>query len=287
MAPRAMMEARPAPTDPMVPRPYVVKRVRRETADTLTMELAPQDGAAPPAFLPGQFNMLYAPGVGESAISISGDPADTGRLVHTVRVVGVVTRALERIGRGGVVGVRGPFGTPWPLEEAKGRDVMILAGGIGLAPLRPAIYHLLAQRERYGRIVLLYGARRPAELLYGRELGQWRQRFDVQVEVTVDRGEGDWLGHVGVVTGLVRRAVLDPADTVALICGPEIMIRFGVIELERHGLQEENLYVSLERNMKCGVGSCGHCQLGPVFICRDGPVFPYEQVSRLLQVREV
>jgi NAD(P)H-flavin reductase len=287
MAPQATMEATPAPVDPMVPRPYVVKRVRRETADTLTMEMAPQDGGAPPSFLPGQFNMLYAPGVGESAISISGNPADTGRLVHTVRVVGVVTRALERIGKGGVVGVRGPFGTPWPLAEAMGRDVIVVAGGIGLAPLRPAVFHLLARREEYGRIVLLYGARRPAELLYERDLQHWRQRFDVQVEVTVDRAEGDWRGHVGVVTGLVRRAVLDAADAVALICGPEIMMRFAVIELERYGLLEENLYISLERNMKCGIGSCGHCQFGPVFVCRDGPVFPYEQVSHLLPVREV
>ena len=164
---------------------------------------------------------------------------------------------------------------------------IVVADGIGLAPLRPAIYQLLRHRRHYGRLVILYGARTPGDLLYAREIEQWRGRFDAQVLVTVDRAQRDWYGQVGVVTALIPRADLDPASCIAMICGPEVMMRFTVRELEKRGVSEEQVFVSMERNMKCGVGSCGHCQFGPYFVCKDGPVFRLDRVARLLGIREI
>ena len=271
----------------MLPAPYRVRRVRRETEDTWTLDLEPEAGGEPPVFAPGQFNMLYVFGVGEVPISISGDPTDSAPLVHTVRAVGAVTRALCALRSGDAVGVRGPFGTAWPVSEASGRDVLLVAGGVGLAPLRPAWYELLAQRSRFGRVALLYGARSPDTLLYAEELSHWRSRFDVEVRVTVDHATGEWGGHVGVVTGLLDSAPLDADDCVAMLCGPEIMMRLVGAELRRRGIPAERIYVSLERNMQCAVGWCGHCQLGPELTCRDGPVYPLARVERLLHVREL
>ncbi len=268
----------------MVPRPTRIRRTTRESAETFTLELA-ADGAF--SFAPGQFNMLYVFGVGEVAISISGDPARGDRLVHTTRAVGTVTRAMQRLTRGGSLGVRGPFGTAWPLTEARGRDVVVIAGGIGLAPLRPVLYAIAADRRAFGRVVLLYGARGPADVLYGRELERWRHRHDITIEVTLDHAARGWTGDVGVVTTLVPRAPFDPANAVAMICGPEIMMRFAAAALAARGVPEARIWVSLERNMKCAVGWCGHCQLGPEFVCKDGPVFPYPRVQRLLTVREL
>jgi len=274
-------------TDPMLPRACRVERVRQETSDTFTLELAPENGAPGLVFAPGQFNMLYAFGVGEVPISISGDPAKPEVLVHTTREVGMVTRAMRKLKAGDALGVRGPFGVGWPVTEARGADVVIVAGGIGLAPLRPALYQVLAARNYYGRVVLLYGTRTPADILYRRELEHWRSRFDLYVHVTVDRAIGDWRGNVGVVTSLIPRAPFDPGSTVALVCGPEVMMRFTVQELERRGVSTENIYISMERNMKCAVGFCGHCQYGPTFICKDGPVFRYDRIRPLLAIREI
>lgn len=266
------------------PCPFVVQRVRRETADTVTIELAPLAPDGGFAFQAGQFTMLYRFGIGEVPISISGDPARPLPLIHTVRAVGAVTRAICQAKRGDILGVRGPYGQAWPVEEAAGHDVVIVAGGLGLAPLRPALYHLLAQRTRYHRLRLFYGARSPRDLLYRRELERWRGRLDLNV--TVDHGGDGWTGHVGVVTALLARERLDPEQTVALICGPEVMMRFTVRELERQGIPHERIYVSLERNLKCGVRLCGRCQLGPAFICRDGPVFRYDRIHPFLTIRE-
>ncbi len=273
--------------DPMLPRVYRIQRVRRELADTVTMELVPADGAELPAFAPGQFNMLSVFGVGEIPISISGDLARRDVLIHTTRAVGTVSRALCALKAGATLGVRGPFGTPWPVEAAHSKDLVIVAGGIGLPPLRPALYVALANRGHYGRVVLLYGARSPREILFHRELERWRSRLDLEVVVTVDRGTADWGGAVGVVTRLIPRAPFDPAHAVALVCGPEVMMRFTAAELEKRGMAPERIYVSLERNMKCAVGFCGHCQFGPVFVCRDGPVFSYDRVRALLVTREL
>lgn len=273
--------------DPMMPRPYSVRRVRRETADTFTMELVAASEGIDRPFVAGQFNMLYVFGAGEVPISISGDPLRPGSIVHTTRAVGTVTGAMRRLRPGGMVGVRGPFGTHWPVAEAAGSDVVLVAGGIGLAPLRPALYSLLAQREKYGKIVLLYGTRSPADILFRRELEQWRARFDLDVYVSVDRGQGGWRGNIGVVTTLIHRAPFDALNAVAMVCGPEVMMRFTAMELEKRGIGANDIYVSMERNMKCAIGLCGHCQFGPAFICKDGPVFSYIRIRDLLCQREV
>jgi len=272
--------------DPMAPRPYRVQHVRRETGDVSTLWLEPMEDAGK-RFAPGQFNMLYTFGVGEVPISISGGFSPPGGLMHTVRGVGPVSSALCRSKRGDVIGVRGPFGRGWPIDEASGRDVVIVTGGIGLAPLRPAVERLLAGRKRYGRIVLLYGGRTPHDLLYRRELGRWRSRFDLEVEITVDAASVGWRGYVGLVTTLIPRALFDPIEAIAFVCGPEVMMRFTVAELQDRGVSPESIYISMERNMKCAVGFCGHCQFGPTFICKDGPVFQYDQVAPLLRIREV
>jgi NAD(P)H-flavin reductase len=273
--------------DPMLPQPYRVQRVRREIPDTFTLELEPANGSGIPPFATGQFNMLYVFGVGEVPISISGNPAQPTPLVHTTRAVGTVTRAMRKLKPDEVIGVRGPFGSHWPIEHAQGKDVVIVAGGIGLAPLRSALYQIIAQREQYGKVALLYGARTPADILYRRDLERWRGRFDLEVSVTVDQATGTWHGSVGVVTKLVPRASFDPGNTMALVCGPEVMMRFTVAELEKRGVASEHIYLSMERNMKCAVGFCGHCQYGPHFVCKDGPVFQYSRVHSLFTKREI
>jgi NAD(P)H-flavin reductase len=282
------MLAKPDPFEnPMLPVLYRVRRLQQDTYDTFTLALQSANGANGFAFDAGQFNMLYVFGVGEVPISISGDPASPHTLVHTTRAVGTVTKAMRRLKGGDVLGIRGPFGTHWPVEAAVGNDVIIVAGGIGLAPLRPALYKLLAQREKFGKVVLLYGTRTPADILYRRELEKWRARLDLEVYVTVDRATGSWRGNVGVVTTLIPKAPFDPRNAVAMICGPEIMMRFTVLELQKRGVAAENIFLSLERNMKCGIGLCGHCQYGPHFICKDGPVFRYDRIKELFAKREI
>jgi len=229
--------------------------------------------------------MVYAFGIGEVPISISGD-AD-GPLTHTVRAVGAVTDAICAARPGTVFGVRGPFGNAWPVASAAGSDVVIVAGGIGLAPLRPALYHVLGRRGEFGEVALLYGSRTPDDLLYQRELARWRGRFDLQVDATVDNAGPDWRGKVGVVPKLVGEARFEPGSTLALVCGPELMIRFSADALLARGVPAERIYVSMERNMRCGVGHCGHCQLGPTLICRDGPVYRYDEIAPLMEVREL
>ena len=276
-----------AETDPMQPAPWRVVRTQPETHDAFTLTLAPVEPGAPFTFEAGQFNMLFAPGVGEAAISMSGCSDTVDEVAHTIRAAGRVTKTLRSLKRGEVIGLRGPFGKPWPASQAEGHDVLLVAGGIGLAPLRPALCHMLQHRERFGRVNLLFGARSPQDILFAKEIETWRGRFDVNVEVTVDRAGADWHGRVGVVTTLVPRAQFDPANTVAFVCGPEIMMHFTQRELDRHGVSDEHIWVSMERNMKCGVGFCGHCQFGPLFVCKDGPVFRYDRVASLLGVREV
>jgi NAD(P)H-flavin reductase len=273
-----------AQADPMIPLPCRVRRAVAESHDTFTLDL---DAPPGPAFRPGQFNMLYVFGVGEVPISVSGDPAHTGVVTHTTREVGSVTRAMRRLRRGATLGVRGPYGTPWPLDRAVGRDLVLVAGGIGLAPLRPVLYAAAARRAEFGNVVLLYGTRSPEDVLYRRELERWRAAHGVIVSVTVDHATRAWPGDVGVVTRLVARAPFDAASAVAFVCGPEIMMRFAADALRRRGLAEDRVFLSLERNMKCAVGFCGHCQLGPTFVCKDGPVFPYPRVKRLLELREI
>jgi NAD(P)H-flavin reductase len=271
----------------MVPRAYRIERVHQETSDTFTIEILPVNNSERICFVAGQFNMIYVFGIGEVPISISGDPADCRTLVHTTRAVGSVTKAMRKLKRGDIVGVRGPYGSHWPIRDLTGNDVVFVAGGIGLAPLRPALYEILSHRQKFGKVVLLYGTRSPSDILFRRELEDWRSRFDLEVYITVDRAIGGWKGNVGVITTLIPRAPFDPHGAAALICGPEVMMRYSVIELQKRGLTRDRMYVSMERNMKCAIGFCGHCQYGPVFICKDGPVFRYDAIHDLFAKWEI
>jgi NAD(P)H-flavin reductase len=274
--------------DPMQPRRYRVMRAWRELDGVASVELAPLDGPPVP-FQPGQFNMIYAFGVGEIPISISGDAAQTQVTVHTTRDVGAVSAAIVALQAGDVVGLRGPFGSIWPVAGETGRHAVFVAGGLGLAPLRPAIYHVLNSRADYTGMTLVYGARSPDDLLYEAELRTWKSRLDVQVLVTVDRAAPGWLGRVGVVTTALDHALAAvPPDSIsAFVCGPEIMMRFAVQGLMAAGVAQDRIWISMERNMKCAIGFCGHCQFGPDFVCKDGPVFRHDTVAARIALKEV
>ncbi len=262
--------------------PARIAGVAAETPGVVTYELTLADTDADYRCAPGQFNLLYLPGVGEAAISVSGAP-----LRHTVRLAGAVTSALARLGRGGSLGLRGPFGTPWPLDACRGRHVVVAAGGIGLAPLRPVIETVLADPDGYGELSVLCGARSPEHLLYAAEYPQWRAR-GATVEVTVDRAPQGWRGHVGVLPLLVDRMPMpDPENTVLLICGPQVMMSYAVQSALRRGVPAQRLWLNLERHMNCGVGLCGHCQLGPLFLCKDGPVARYDAIAPFLEVHDL
>jgi anaerobic sulfite reductase subunit B len=271
------------PLDAPPPRPFRVRGRTQETHDTWTLELEPAASGERLEPGPGQFTMLYAFGVGEVPISFSGTPG--GPLVHTVRLVGAVTEAICTADSGVQLGVRGPLGNRWPIAEAAGGDVVVVAGGIGLAPLRPVIYQALERREDYGEVALLYGSRTPADLLYVDELERWKG--ELAVDVTVDSAESGWAGKVGVVPKLIAGARFDAAATHAFVCGPEVMMRFAAEALLERGVAATRIHVSMERNMQCGVGHCGHCQLGPTMICRDGPVYTWAELEPLLAVRQL
>jgi NAD(P)H-flavin reductase len=269
----------------MVPIPYRVTARIRETADSVTLMLQPVSEAVP-AFRPGQFTMLYAHGVGEIAVSISGDPRDPGCLSQTIRDVGAVSQALNESAPGDVIGVRGPFGTSWDPASAADRDVVIVAGGVGLAPLRPLILDVLHHRQSFRRVVLVAGARTPGDLLFRAELDVWAAQSS-EAHVTIDQPARSWAGAVGFVTEPLARLRLDPGRTTAFLCGPEAMMRFCGDLLVGAGMSAHDIRLSLERNMKCGIGWCGHCQLGPLLVCRDGPVVDYALARPLLTVREL
>lgn len=261
-----------------------ITEIVTETDDVATYRLVPADPASTTHFTPGQFNMLYLPGVGESAISMSGDPTQHEAWTHTVRAVGNVTRTLARMTVGETLGLRGPFGTGWPLNDLQGNDLVIVAGGLGLAPLRPLIYHVLHHRADFGRVCVIIGARTPEGLLYPVEYDNWRSH-GLDVNLTVDRPTADWTGQVGVVTLLVDRLRLQrPEQTHLVMCGPEVMMKYAAISGRRLGITNDRTWVSLERNMQCAVGFCGHCQLGPAFLCKDGPVLRYDRIRPYLSV---
>jgi NAD(P)H-flavin reductase len=272
--------------DPLRPRPFRVIDVQRETHDTVTMDLRSGDGDDL-AFAPGQFTMLQAFGVGEVPISVSGDPARPDVLTHTVRDVGGVTRALCATAAGDVLGVRGAFGRGWDVSDGVGGDVLVVAGGIGLAPLRPAVLALLADRGSYDRVTVLYGARSPEEMVFGPDLQAWAADARVDVRVTVDHAAPTWTERVGMVTELLPGAEFDPSRTLALVCGPEVMMRYVADALTTSGVPSHRVRLSIERNMQCGVGLCGHCQLREHLVCVDGPVFELDRVRRPLRVREL
>lgn len=269
--------------NPWIPHPLRIVEQTRETADTFTLRIETEAHGF--AFAPGQFNMVYAFGVGEVAISISGDPTKPETLLHTIRAVGNVTRAITRLEVGDSVGIRGPYGSAWPMDQAAGGDVLVIAGGLGLAPLRPVVYQVLARRQQFGRVALLYGARSPSDRLFARELEEWSELLDLTV--IVDHAGVEWTGRVGVVPALISETALDPANTTALLCGPEVMMRFCARALAERGLGPERIFVSLERNMKCAVGMCGHCQYRETFVCKDGPIVPLERIAPIFDLREI
>ena len=254
-----------------------VRGVRRETPDTFTLLFDLGDGRTPADFMPGQFNMLYVFGVGEVPISVASFRKEK-QLMHTVRSVGRVTSLMAALAPGTSVGIRGPFGKGWPLVEAEGKQLLVIAGGLGLPPLRSVIEEAIAEPGRFGGMKVMYGARTPADLIYTHEYQRWQEGDGCDLLLTVDKGAPDWKGNVGVVTTLFPKAGVDPGRAVAFICGPELMLKFSILELAKMGVPQERIFVSLERNMSCATGTCGHCQLGPLFVCRDGPVFSYPTV---------
>ena len=278
-----VLTATPEIRGPMTPVMYQVEARVVDLDDTATLSLAPVDTpiSRPVA---GQFNMLWAFGIGEAPISLAG--ADGDVLHHTIRRAGKVSTALWAAREGDLIGMRGPFGTGWGLGSAKGRDILIVAGGIGMAPVRPVVEELMANRQDYGRAALLVGARGPDSLLYRDLLESWRSRLDIEVEITVDTAPSSWRGNVGVVTKLIDPAPVEPENTTAYVCGPEVMMRFTAQAAAARGVPLDQIFVSLERNMHCAVGHCGHCQLGPAFVCKDGPVLPWPTVEPLMRVRQ-
>jgi NAD(P)H-flavin reductase len=271
----------------MIPVPYRVHRLVKENRDSSTLSLEPvQNALSTPQ--PGEFMMMYAFGIGEIAISVSGIPTDSDHTIaHTVRSVGAVSRALRDSGPGTVIGMRGPFGTNWGLTEAVGRDLVIVAGGVGLAPLRPVVLGVLADRGAYGRVTVIAGARSRDDFLFDAELRQWARDETLDVHLTVDVPVQGWPGEVGVVTEPLQRLRLRPESTIAFLCGPEPMMRSAADQLIRKGMVASDIRLSLERNMQCGIGWCGHCQLGPLLLCRDGPVVGYDVAGPLLSVKEL
>lgn len=280
----AMTETTPSA---MTPVPYRVQRCIGETRDSSTLHLQPVREAltTPQA---GEFMMMYAFGIGEIAISVSGIPTASDHTIsHTVRSVGAVSRALCNTQVGRMIGMRGPFGTGWHLTEAAGRDLVIVGGGVGLAPLRPVVHGVLADRDAYGTVTLIVGARARDEFLFDAELRQWARSENIDVHLTVDVPVQGWPGEVGFVTEPLRRLPVRPENTTAYLCGPEPMMRNSAQALLQKGLAAKDIRVSLERNMQCGIGWCGHCQLGPLLLCRDGPVVGYDIAQPLLAVEEL
>jgi NAD(P)H-flavin reductase/Pyruvate/2-oxoacid:ferredoxin oxidoreductase delta subunit len=261
-----------------------VMSVRRETVDTYTLHL----GDLPDAIReggPGQFLMVDLPGFSSAPISISRYRADGIEL--TIRAAGASTRAITSLAPGSQVGLRGPLGRGWPLEVAIGRDILVVGGGIGLAPLRPLIDAVLRERDHFGQVRLCYGARTPGDLLFTDELETWGRRGDIEVAVSVDRADSGWDGAVGVVTMLFDRTPIDPNRTTAYICGPEKMMSASSLALAGRGLLPDRVFLSMERNMQCGIGLCGHCQLGRHFVCKDGPVFSRAELGEVLAVEGI
>ncbi|HUH62202.1 MAG TPA: FAD/NAD(P)-binding protein [Terracidiphilus sp.] len=265
-------------TDPMLPRQAVVRAIKPEAYGITTFSLEYSEPDAPVGFSPGQFNMIHLPGIGEVAISIASDPVVPHVMEHTIRYAGSVTRAFSRVKVGDTVGMRGPYGNPWPMELAKGKDLMIVSGGIGLAPLRPVILDVLHRRGEFGRVILLYGGRTPQDLLYTDEFERW-QEGGMELFVSVDRADETWKGQVGVIPMAFYRIRLDYRNTIVFSCGPEIMMRFVIYEAMARRVPKDSIYVSMERNMKCAIGFCGHCQVGPSFICKQGPIFRFSAIE--------
>jgi NAD(P)H-flavin reductase len=269
----------------LIPTPATVTGIRFETSNVATYYIRLPTGFDLPK--PGQFDMLYIHGVGEVPISVSDIDYKERVVAHTVRFVGSVTYAFTKLREGDVIGFRGPYGIGWPMELAVGRDIVIVAGGIGLPPLRPVIREVARNRGMYGRLIILYGARTPQDLIYSYEYKDYESIPNTELYLTVDTPTSEWKGNVGVVTNLIRVISVDPEKSIAFICGPEIMMKYAIKELLKRGFKMNKIFLSLERRMKCGVGLCGHCQMGPYFVCKHGPVFPLWFISKYFWVDQI
>jgi sulfhydrogenase subunit gamma (sulfur reductase) len=267
-----------------VPAQIVAKRSYGPTIHAYELMLRDPDARPLFDFVPGQFNMVYAPGVGEVAISISSDPDDE-TLEHTIRIVGRTTRVIDGLGVGDVLGLRGPFGRGWPLHEARWKDVFVATGGLGCAPVTGAIEYIMRRRPSYGHVSIVHGVKKPSDLIYRDRFEHWRRQSDTEVHLTSDEPDRRWRDRTGVVTELFEEVDFDPSRTVVFMCGPQVMMRLGAHILHRRGIPHERIFVSIERNMRCAVGLCGHCQLGPEFVCKDGPILPFSRVARSFEVR--
>ena len=273
--------------DPMLPRPFRVVRVRHEASDVSTLTFEPADGLATIAFRPAQMGMVGLPGLGEVPISFSSDPAKPSQLAMTIRRAGAITSALVDLSAGDLVGMRGPYGTEWPMEAAEEDHLLVVAGGLGLAPLRSAIVTALRRADRYQSISLVYGRREVAEVIFADDLAAWEANPTMSMHLTLDRADPDWAGPVGLVTSRLDAALHDPANTTAMVCGPDVMMRAVGADLTQRGVDRGKIWLTMERNMKCGVGLCGHCQFGPLFICKDGPVLDWDTAGPLYLIAEV
>ncbi|MDZ4184203.1 MAG: FAD/NAD(P)-binding protein [Desulfuromonadales bacterium] len=261
-----------------LPQPAEIIRTERLTAMEKLFEIKLKNGRDL-GHVPGQFVEVSLFGIGEAPISISSSPTQKGSFELAVRAAGNVTKALHALDQGASIGIRGPFGQGFPLEDLKGKDILFVAGGIGLVPLRSLINYVLDNRKDFNRVIVLFGARSPSEQLFLPELARWRTSKDLEYLETVDRANGDWKGNVGVITTLFPKVSVDPARTVAVIVGPPVMYRFAILEAQVKGIPYEQIIVSLERRMKCGVGKCGHCQLDDLYVCQDGPVFTFARIK--------
>jgi sulfhydrogenase subunit gamma (sulfur reductase) len=264
----------------------VVERIQESpTIFTVRLRFSDPEQHAAYRFAPGQFNMLYLYGVGEVPISIVSDPADVHLFDHTIRSVGRVTHGLARLEAGDRLGIRGPYGRGWPLDQAEGRDVMIVTGGLGCAPVVSVINYIMRRRDRFRRLVIMQGVKHSDDLIWRNQYAHWSEQPETQVLVAADEGSALWPWHVGHVTELFDRVQMDFGQAVVMMCGPEGMMKVAVKELLARGIGEDRLFLSMERSMKCAMGLCGHCQYGGAFVCKDGPVFSYEQVKPLLGIR--
>jgi len=269
----------------LIPIKTAIVDIKNETQNVRTYYIKLPNSVEIPK--PGQFNMIYIHGVGEVPISVSDIDYEARVVAHTVRFVGSVTKAFSILEKDSLIGFRGPYGIGWPMDLAIGRNLILIAGGIGLPPLRPVIREVAKNRAMYRKLFILYGARTPDDLIYRHEYRDYESIPDTEFYITVDKSNNDWKGRVGVVTDLISLINIDPSETLVFVCGPEIMMKFAVKELLKKGFKGNKIFLSLERRMKCGVGLCGHCQMGPYFVCRHGPVFPLWFISRYFWVDQI
>ncbi|MFH1624054.1 MAG: FAD/NAD(P)-binding protein [Pseudomonadota bacterium] len=275
------MTNQPLPdVSPYLPKWAEISRIKKLTESEKLFELNFTNGK-PLGHKPGQFVEVSLLGIGEAPISISSPPGKTSSFELAIRKVGNLTAAMHRLKAGDKIGIRGPFGTYFPVEEAGGKDILFVAGGIGLVPLRSFIKFVLEQRKKYGEITILFGARNPSEQLFLDELEEWRRREDIRYLETVDRSDPNWKGHVGVITTLFPKVQVDPSRTYCVVVGPPVMYRFVIMEAKARGIPDTQIFLSLERRMKCGLGKCGHCQINHLYVCQDGPVFRYSDIFDL------